>query len=806
LEFFMLNHVRLGFVVAMAISLMLALMSCGGVGSAPINGVGSLGQVGVSVSPQSMTIATGTTQPFTATVVNTGVTGVGWLVNGFPGGINPTDGSSSFGTIDKNGNYTAPPFIPEPPTLTVTAVAMADNSATANASVSIDGTPSPVSISPLSANLEVGGIALFTATVKNADPSVTWLVENVPNGNTVVGTILPVPGTQGEVTYVAPLVVPGGNPTAQVHVTAESVAIPQEAASAVVNLSQVGSIVVAITEPVLPPTVQAGQTQSFQASVKGASDTTVSWEVDAIAGGNANVGTIETGAKGTAVYTAPLNIPDPPQVIVTAVSNAQPLAQASVLVNLIPAQKAIVAITPDPCTNTDAVPVATQVNFSASVSGPANQSVTWQVNQIPGGNASIGTITQTGSQTAVYTAPANVPNPATVVVAAVSVASPLASATQPLTISTTAVTRVVISPTSATVNASGAGQDFTAKVQGMGDADIAVTWNVNGEAGGDPTIGTIEQEAPQGCVTVSSYDPPATVPNPDQVSVTAVTANNVSSPAAVVTIVPPPEISFDLTPGPGDAQTVQVQTANNKVQYQAYQYKLENGQQVVDTTDPVNWTLTSTGQNCSVNAGSICGTLTPTGINTSQQFTATYTAPNTVPPNPQVVVTITSVVDSSASSYNDVTITNAPPTISINGPTSIQAGTTTPSSFTAIITNANPNSLSWELGCISDWDGVSLDGNCYATSQDDDKDGPGCITYQGLRRPPPCETTSLTINPAIPLLYTPPKTASTAAYVGNVCTPNGDPKASIVPITVTMDATGCPAGGCQAVACVTVTP
>lgn len=573
-----------------------------------------------------------------------------------------------------------------------------------------------------------------------------------------------------------------------------------------VNLSLVGNTVVSITEPLLPPTVQAGQAQSFQASVKGTSDTTVSWEVDAIAGGNANVGTIEAGAKGTAVYTAPAQIPNPPQVIVTAVSNAQPLAEASILVNLIPAQKVIVTISADPCTNTDAVPAATQVSFSASVSGPTNQSVTWQVNQIPGGNSTVGTITQVGTQSAIYTAPANVPNPATVAVTAVSVANPLATATQPLTISTIAVTRVVVTPTSATVYAGGQGQDFTAAVQGMGDADVAVTWEVNGEIGGDSTIGTIEQESPQGCVTATTYNPPATVPNPNQVSVTAVTASNISSPPAVVTIVPPPVISFDLTPGPGDPQTVQVQTANNKVQYAATQYKLVNGQEVVDTSDPVNWTLTSVGQDCSVTAGSICGTLVPTGINDSQQFTATYTAPNTVPPNPQVTVTVSSAIDPSASSYNDITITSAPPTIAINGPTTVQAGTTSPYSYTAIITNANPNSLSWELGCISDWDGVSAQGNCYPTNQDGLRDGPGCITYHGIRRPPPCGTASLTIDPAIPLLYTPPKTAATAAYEQNVCTPNGDPKASIVPIVVTMQATGCPTAGCQAIACVTVTP
>jgi hypothetical protein len=185
----MFNNTRLGVVFAVALCMMFVLVGCGGTGAAPING-GSLARVAVSVAPSTMTVTTGTTQPFTATVINTTEIGVGWLVNGFPGGINPANGTTPFGTIDKNGNYTAPPFIPAPPTVTVTAVANADNTASANASVSINGTPSPVSISPLTANLEVGGIALFTAKVTGIDPSVTWLVESAPGGNDVVGKLL----------------------------------------------------------------------------------------------------------------------------------------------------------------------------------------------------------------------------------------------------------------------------------------------------------------------------------------------------------------------------------------------------------------------------------------------------------------------------------------------------------------------------------------------------------------------------------------------------------------------------------------
>src|ERR1022692_728247 len=403
----MLKNDRLGLAVAITLCMVLASLGCGGVGGASINGVGSLARVAVSVSPQTMAMKTGTTQIFTASVSNTSETGVGWLVNGFPGGINPNDGSSPFGTIDKNGNYTAPPFIPIPPAVTVTAVANADNSASANASVSISGTPSPVSVSPLTASLDIGrtvggiqqegDIALFTATVTGSDKALNWMVENVLGGNANVGTVSPVPGFPDQVYYIAPATMPGGSQTARVHVTAQSVDLPQETASAVVTLLPVplNGAVVTIISPSIPPTVEVGGTQSFQASVTGASDTTVTWEVDAIAGGNVNAGTITSGPNDTAVYIAPAQAPVPPsspQVIITAVSNAQPASQASIAANLIAAQKVTITLTAENCVNTNAIPVNSTVQFDAVVTG-ASQNVTWEVNKIVGGNSTLGTIT-----------------------------------------------------------------------------------------------------------------------------------------------------------------------------------------------------------------------------------------------------------------------------------------------------------------------------------------------------------------------------------------------------------------------------
>ena len=68
--------------------------------------------------------------------------------------------------------------------------------------------------------------------------------------------------------------------------------------------------------------------------------------------------------------------------------------------------------------------------FAASVTGTTNQSVTWSVNGVVGGNATVGTITNTG----VYTAPAVPTNPDTITISAASVADSGASGTSDVTL------------------------------------------------------------------------------------------------------------------------------------------------------------------------------------------------------------------------------------------------------------------------------------------------------------------------------------------------------------------------------------
>jgi hypothetical protein len=77
-----------------------------------------------------------------------------------------------------------------------------------------------------------------------------------------------------------------------------------------------------------------------------------------------------------------------------------------------------------------------KIQFSAMVTGGGNTSVTWQVNNIVGGTATVGTITKKGR----FTAPASIPSPAIVNVTAVSQAQPTVSATATLTVVTQAAT------------------------------------------------------------------------------------------------------------------------------------------------------------------------------------------------------------------------------------------------------------------------------------------------------------------------------------------------------------------------------
>jgi DNA-binding beta-propeller fold protein YncE len=179
----------------------------------------------VTLSVPSATVAVGSTFTFVATVTTSNTNqAVNWQVNSVPGG------NSTVGTIDVNGNYTAPNSVPVPNTVTVTAIAQVDATATASATVTIDS-GIRVSVAPLTVTMGTGETFTFVATVTGtavANQGVTWVVCQAGSISTVTASTAPCPadttGALGTVSpagiYKAPPIIPTTNP-----VTIEAISV-----------------------------------------------------------------------------------------------------------------------------------------------------------------------------------------------------------------------------------------------------------------------------------------------------------------------------------------------------------------------------------------------------------------------------------------------------------------------------------------------------------------------------------------------------------------------------------------------------
>jgi uncharacterized protein (DUF1800 family) len=192
--------------------------------------------------------------------------------------------------------------------------------------------------------------------------------------------------------------------------------------SSSVNLAITAPLPVSVAVSPTTAGVQVGATRQFTATVGGTSNTSVTWSVNNIAGGDASVGTISAGG----LYTSPAAVPSPASVTVRATSVADPAVSGAATVTVQPPPPPVVTINP----TTVSVQAGQTQQFSATVSGAQNTSVAWSVNNVAGGNATIGTVSASG----LYAAPLNVPSPASVTVRATSVADPTVGANATLTV------------------------------------------------------------------------------------------------------------------------------------------------------------------------------------------------------------------------------------------------------------------------------------------------------------------------------------------------------------------------------------
>jgi hypothetical protein len=248
-----------------------------------------------------------------------------------------------------------------------------------------------VTVSPSSATVRVGQSQAFSATLSGATGGVTWSVNGVTGGDSVNGTI------DANGLYTAPPVV---STTNTVTVAAKSVSTPAASGTALVTILPS----VAITS-LSPSPLTTG---AFTLTVNGAgfvANSRVTFN------GVAQTTTFVSSTMLTVTGTA-VNPAAGVQVRVVLPDNT---ASAPVSLDIV-APAVSVAISP----TSASVRVKQTRQFTATVTGNANKAVTWKVNGIVGGNATVGTISSTG----LYRAPSSVPSPATVTVTATSAADP----------------------------------------------------------------------------------------------------------------------------------------------------------------------------------------------------------------------------------------------------------------------------------------------------------------------------------------------------------------------------------------------
>jgi hypothetical protein len=278
-----------------------------------------------------------------------------------------------------------------------------------------------VSISPAAATVSAGGTTNFTSTVHGTTQTgVTWEVNGITGGSSSLGMVVAASGNAGQAIYNAPLSVPVPNP---VTITARSTADLTASASALLTVTAVAGPPVSVSVTPTTATLSVGNRVTFVVQLQNATNTTVSWTVNNVAGGNSTVGRIcfagsnpcqpITSSTASSVdYIAPLGVPSPNPVTLTATSQQDVTKSASSAITILP--HVVVSVSPP---SANMAPSATQV-FTATVAGTANQQVIWNVtgSACTGTGAPCGIIDAAGR----YVAPAVTPTPNVVTIVATS--------------------------------------------------------------------------------------------------------------------------------------------------------------------------------------------------------------------------------------------------------------------------------------------------------------------------------------------------------------------------------------------------
>ena len=274
-----------------------------------LSGTGATAPTGITVSPSSLTFASqnvGTTSaPQTVTVTNNDSSAASITSIAASGDFAQSNNCGT--SLAANSNCSV--------SVTFTPTASGTRTGTLTLTDSASNSPQTVSLSGTGAST-----TSCTATGSGSPPSVT--ICTPANGATVTSPVHITAATADSGhTVVEMKIYVDNNPTAVYAIAANKIdtnltlangshfvvaqawdnASPQNVFKQGINITVSGTAGISVSVTPSSATVQINATQQFTATVSGTTNTSVTWSVDGVTGGNSTVGTISTSG----LYTAP---------------------------------------------------------------------------------------------------------------------------------------------------------------------------------------------------------------------------------------------------------------------------------------------------------------------------------------------------------------------------------------------------------------------------------------------------------------------------------------------------------------------
>ena len=382
-------------------------------------GITVTSDISVSLSPTVSSVELGAPQAFHASITSNGKPDltIHWSLSG-------AACSGNCGSVDANGNYTAPPILPSSAGVTLTAISAADPSKQASAALTITShfTLQITAPSSLPPDATSAIVATLTPVVGSAPSGVlSWSLSGTGCNGNACG-LLSVITTQSAggnsisdtANYTAPNLPPQPN---VVTITVTPQADPTKQTQASITIQSGPSLSISPSTF----TLAANRRITLTASENGTSGESLAWSVNGISGGNATLGLVcvvgsspcqaVTSSATQVDYIAPGAIPSLNPVSVQVASTGNPALSASAQITVI--NHILVSVLPN---NVTLPPLGVQ-GFTATVLGSTNPGVVWQIQGTPCGvSGACGSIDSSGT----FTAPPAPPSPDSIQVVALS--------------------------------------------------------------------------------------------------------------------------------------------------------------------------------------------------------------------------------------------------------------------------------------------------------------------------------------------------------------------------------------------------